>query len=49
MIAMDGRPYLPETRLSDDHRIIDGRESMSFLRKVKEMIENPTKLALVNM
>lgn len=28
---MDGRPYLPETRLSDDHRIIAGKESMSFL------------------
>lgn len=27
--------------LSYDHRIIDGRESVSFLVKVKEMIENP--------
>lgn len=30
--------------LSYDHRIIDGKESVSFLVKVKEMIENPTKL-----
>jgi 2-oxoglutarate dehydrogenase E2 component (dihydrolipoamide succinyltransferase) len=30
--------------LSYDHRIIDGRESVSFLVKVKEMIENPMKL-----
>ena len=30
--------------LSYDHRIIDGKESVSFLYKVKEMIENPTKL-----
>lgn len=30
--------------LSYDHRIIDGKESVSFLYKVKEMIENPMKL-----
>ena len=30
--------------LSYDHRIIDGKESVSFLYKVKEMIENPLKL-----
>jgi len=30
--------------LSYDHRIIDGKESVSFLVKVKEMIENPTKI-----
>jgi len=30
--------------LSYDHRIIDGRESVSFLVKVKEMLENPTKM-----
>lgn len=30
--------------LSYDHRIIDGRESVGFLYKVKEMIENPIKL-----
>lgn len=30
--------------LSYDHRIIDGRESVSFLYKVKEMIENPVKM-----
>jgi 2-oxoglutarate dehydrogenase E2 component (dihydrolipoamide succinyltransferase) len=28
--------------LSYDHRIIDGRESVGFLYKVKEMIENPS-------
>jgi 2-oxoglutarate dehydrogenase E2 component (dihydrolipoamide succinyltransferase) len=27
--------------LSYDHRIIDGRESVSFLVKVKQMLENP--------
>ena len=30
--------------LSYDHRIIDGKESVSFLYKVKEMLENPTKM-----
>lgn len=30
--------------LSYDHRIIDGRESVGFLVKVKEMIENPHKM-----
>jgi 2-oxoglutarate dehydrogenase E2 component (dihydrolipoamide succinyltransferase) len=27
--------------LSYDHRIIDGKESVTFLVKVKEMLENP--------
>jgi len=30
--------------LSYDHRIIDGRESVGFLVKVKEMVENPIKM-----
>ncbi len=30
--------------LSYDHRIIDGRESVSFLVKVKQMLENPSLL-----
>ncbi|HXP52676.1 MAG TPA: 2-oxo acid dehydrogenase subunit E2, partial [Bacteroidia bacterium] len=30
--------------LSYDHRIIDGRESVSFLVKVKQGIEEPTRL-----
>ena len=30
--------------LSYDHRIIDGKESVSFLYKVKEMLEDPGKL-----
>ena len=30
--------------LSYDHRIIDGRESVGFLVKVKEMIENPERI-----
>ncbi|MBI9035127.1 MAG: 2-oxoglutarate dehydrogenase complex dihydrolipoyllysine-residue succinyltransferase [Bacteroidales bacterium] len=30
--------------LSYDHRVIDGRESVGFLVKVKEMLENPVKM-----
>lgn len=30
--------------LSYDHRLIDGRDSVSFLVKVKELIENPAEL-----
>lgn len=30
--------------LSYDHRIIDGRESVGFLVRVKELLENPTQL-----
>ena len=30
--------------LSYDHRIIDGKESVSFLVKVKEMLENPERI-----
>jgi 2-oxoglutarate dehydrogenase E2 component (dihydrolipoamide succinyltransferase) len=46
-IAVNGqvviRPMM-YVALSYDHRIIDGRESVGFLVKVKEMLENPTKM-----
>ena len=32
--------------LSYDHRIIDGRESVSFLVRVKELLEDPSRLLL---
>ncbi len=32
--------------LSYDHRIIDGRESVSFLVRVKELLEDPTRILL---
>ena len=32
--------------LSYDHRIVDGKESVSFLISVKELLENPSKLVL---
>ncbi|RTH39927.1 dihydrolipoyllysine-residue succinyltransferase, partial [Thermus scotoductus] len=32
--------------LSYDHRIVDGREAVTFLRRVKELVENPVRLML---
>jgi len=32
--------------LSYDHRIIDGREAVSFLKRVKELVEDPTRVLL---
>ena len=46
-VAIDGkveiRPMM-YLALSYDHRIIDGKESVSFLVKVKEMLENPERM-----
>jgi 2-oxoglutarate dehydrogenase E2 component (dihydrolipoamide succinyltransferase) len=48
-VAIDGqvviRPIM-YVALSYDHRIIDGKESVGFLVKVKEMLENPGKMLL---
>ncbi len=32
--------------LSYDHRIVDGREAVSFLVRVKEAIEDPERMLL---
>lgn len=32
--------------LSYDHRIVDGREAVTFLKRIKETIENPTRILL---
>ena len=48
-IAIDGeieiRPVM-YLALSYDHRIIDGKDSVSFLKLIKENLEDPTKLFL---
>ncbi|HSH05845.1 MAG TPA: 2-oxoglutarate dehydrogenase complex dihydrolipoyllysine-residue succinyltransferase [Anaerolineae bacterium] len=48
-VAVDGqveiRPIM-YVALSYDHRIVDGREAVSFLVKVKELIEDPEALLL---
>jgi len=46
-IAMNGQVIIAPMMylaLSYDHRVIDGRESVSFLVKVKELLENPVKM-----
>ncbi|MEY4269881.1 MAG: hypothetical protein RLZZ58_1097, partial [Pseudomonadota bacterium] len=32
--------------LSYDHRLIDGREAVTFLKSIKESIEDPTRLLI---
>jgi 2-oxoglutarate dehydrogenase E2 component (dihydrolipoamide succinyltransferase) len=32
--------------LSYDHRIVDGKESVTFLKRVKELIEDPSRMLL---
>jgi len=29
-----------------DHRIIDGREAVSFLARIKELVENPSRIMI---
>jgi 2-oxoglutarate dehydrogenase E2 component (dihydrolipoamide succinyltransferase) len=46
-IAIDGKVVIRPMMyiaVSYDHRVIDGRESVGFLVKVKEYVENPTLL-----
>ncbi|HET6769643.1 MAG TPA: 2-oxoglutarate dehydrogenase complex dihydrolipoyllysine-residue succinyltransferase [Chitinophagaceae bacterium] len=46
-IALNGQVVVKPmmyVALSYDHRIIDGRESVSFLVRVKELLENPEQL-----
>jgi 2-oxoglutarate dehydrogenase E2 component (dihydrolipoamide succinyltransferase) len=48
-VAVDGevliRPMM-YLALTYDHRIIDGREAVRFLVKIKELIEDPRKMLL---
>jgi 2-oxoglutarate dehydrogenase E2 component (dihydrolipoamide succinyltransferase) len=46
-VAINGQVHIRPimyVALSYDHRIIDGRESVGFLVKVKEMLENPERM-----
>jgi 2-oxoglutarate dehydrogenase E2 component (dihydrolipoamide succinyltransferase) len=48
-IAVNGQVVIKPmmyVALSYDHRIIDGRESVSFLVRVKEILENPEQLLI---
>ncbi|MFN0136671.1 MAG: 2-oxoglutarate dehydrogenase complex dihydrolipoyllysine-residue succinyltransferase [Phycisphaerae bacterium] len=48
-VARDGqvviRPMM-YVAMTYDHRIIDGRESVTFLKRIKECVENPTRVLL---
>ncbi len=48
-VARDGqavvRPMM-YLALTYDHRIIDGREAVTFLKRIKECVENPTRILL---
>ncbi|HWP35530.1 MAG TPA: dihydrolipoyllysine-residue succinyltransferase, partial [Thermodesulfobacteriota bacterium] len=48
-VARDGqvviRPMM-YVALTYDHRIVDGREAVSFLRRIKEVIETPARMLL---
>ncbi|HZM01803.1 MAG TPA: dihydrolipoyllysine-residue succinyltransferase [Candidatus Saccharimonadales bacterium] len=48
-VALDGnvviRPMM-YVALSYDHRLVDGREAVTFLARVKELIENPARILL---
>ena len=50
-VVIDGeivaRPMM-YVALSYDHRIIDGRESVSFLVRVKQLLENPADMLFGN-
>jgi 2-oxoglutarate dehydrogenase E2 component (dihydrolipoamide succinyltransferase) len=48
-VALDGevviRPMM-YVALSYDHRVVDGRESVQFLMRIKELVEDPERLLL---
>ena len=51
-IAIDGKVIIAPmmyVALSYDHRIIDGKESVGFLLKVKELIEDPVRMLTEGM
>ena len=48
-MAVDGKVEIQKMMylaLSYDHRLIDGKESVSFLVSIKELLEDPTRLLL---
>jgi len=48
-MAIDGevkiRPMM-YLAMSYDHRLVDGKEAVSFLIKIKDCLENPTRMML---
>ena len=48
-VAIDGqvvvRPMM-YLALTYDHRVVDGREAVTFLRRIKELVEHPERIWL---
>lgn len=48
-VAIDGqvviRPMM-YVALTYDHRVVDGKEAVTFLKRIKELIENPSRMLL---
>ena len=48
--AVIGKEILPRpimnVALTYDHRLIDGREAVTFLKRVKDVVEDPVRLLL---
>jgi 2-oxoglutarate dehydrogenase E2 component (dihydrolipoamide succinyltransferase) len=48
-VALEGnvviRPMM-YVALTYDHRLVDGREAVSFLKRIKEVIENPARMLM---
>ena len=48
-IALNGqvviRPMM-YIALTYDHRIVDGREAVTFLKRIKDVLENPARMLL---
>jgi 2-oxoglutarate dehydrogenase E2 component (dihydrolipoamide succinyltransferase) len=48
-VALNGQVVIHPvmyTALSYDHRVVDGKESVTFLKRVKELIEDPSRMLL---
>ena len=43
MVVRTGEVYVA---VSYDHRIVDGRESVQFLARIKQLIEDPSAMLL---
>ena len=42
---IEARPMM-YVALTYDHRLIDGREAVTFLKRIKEVVEDPARIVL---
>ena len=43
--AIEVRPIMV-LALTYDHRLVDGREGVTFLRRIKQLVEDPARIVL---